>query len=111
MQILKVDHSDFELVIECNNLESTFNKAKKKQSQIATAASYHVNEGEILIYNFESRSLIPLLSDKTHPLIFENKDYFVGITFKDKSVIQYYHVKEINFLKMFQKIVLLIVQA
>lgn len=88
MQILKVDHSDFEFVIECNNLESTFNKAKKKQSQIATAASYHVNEGEILIYNFESRSLIPLLSDKTHPLIFENKDYFVGITFKDKSVIQ-----------------------
>jgi len=88
MQILKVDHTDFTLVIECNNLESTFNKASKRQSQIQNATSYSVNDGDISIYNFESRKLERLIDSKTYPLIFENKDYFVGITFKDKTTIK-----------------------
>ena len=88
MQILKVDHNDFTLVIECNNLESTFNKASKRQSQILNATSYSANDGDISIYNFESRKLERLINSKTYPLIFENKDYFVGITFKDKTAIK-----------------------
>ncbi|MBC7410454.1 MAG: DUF2357 domain-containing protein [Arcicella sp.] len=88
MQIIKVEHIDFDLVIECNNLESTFNKAQKKQSQILTATSYSVNEGNISIYHFENKDLEPLLFEKTYPLIFENKDYFIGITFKNKSLVQ-----------------------
>ena len=100
MQIIKIEHIDFDLVIECNNLESTFNKAQKKQSQILTATSYIVDEGKILIYNFESKSLELLISDKTYPLIFENKDYFIGITFKNKGVVQspyiYSKLKEIE---------------
>lgn len=100
MQVIKVEHTDFTLVIECNNIESTFAKAQKKQSQILSATSYSVNIGEISIYNFESRQLEKLSSDKTHPLIFENKDYFVGITFKDKTSIKtpyvYSKLKEVE---------------
>ena len=100
MQIIKIEHIDFDLVIECNNLEATFNKAQKKQSQIFTATSYLVNEGKIFIYNFENRNLELLISDKTYPLIFENKDYFVGITFKINGLIQspfiYSKLKEIE---------------
>ena len=100
MQIIKVEHIDFDLVIECNNLEATFNKAQKKQSQILTATSYYVNEGNILIHNFETKSLEPLISDKTYPLIFENKDYFIGITFKNKTSVQtpyiYSKLKEVE---------------
>ncbi len=100
MQIIKVEHIDFDLVIECNNLETTFNKAQKKQSQILTATSYLVNEGSISIHNFESKSLVPLNADKTYPLIFENKDYFVGITFKNKALVQspyiYSKLKEVE---------------
>ncbi len=100
MQIIKVEHIDFDLVIECNNLESTFNKAQKKQSQILTATSYLVNEGNISIHNFESKSLVQLNSDKTYPLIFENKDYFIGITFKNKALVQspyiYSKLKEVE---------------
>lgn len=88
MQILRVDHTDLTIVIECNNLESTFNKASKRQSQFLNATSYSVNEGEISIYNFISRQLEKLIHPKTYPLIFENKDYFVGITFKDKTLIK-----------------------
>lgn len=100
MQIIKVEHIDFDLVIECNNLETTFNKAQKKQSQILTATSYLVNEGNISIHNFESKSLELLNSDKTYPLIFENKDYFIGITFKNKALVQspyiYSKLKEVE---------------
>lgn len=100
MQILKVDHTDFTLVIECNNLESTFSKASKRQSQILNATSYAVNEGEISIYNFESKTLEKLIDSKTYPLIFENKDYFIGITFKDKAVVKspyiYSKLKEVE---------------
>lgn len=100
MQILKVDHTDFTLVIECNNLESTFNKASKRQTQILKATSYSVNEGDISIYNFESRQLEKLVDNKTFPLIFENKDYFIGITFQDKAVIKspyiYSKLKEVE---------------
>lgn len=92
MQVITVDHIDFELVIECNNLESTFNKAQKKQAQILNSTSYIINEGEISIYNFESKSINRLDSDKTHPLIFENKDYFIGITFKNKELVQSPHI-------------------
>lgn len=100
MQILKVDHTDFTLVIECNNLESIFNKASKWQSQILNATSYSVNEGDISIYNFESKTLEKLIDSKTYPLIFENKDYFIGITFKNKAVIKspyiYSKLKEVE---------------
>jgi hypothetical protein len=100
MQVIKIVHVDFELVIECNNLESTFNKAKKKQAHILNSTSYFVNEGEISIYNFESKSLIPVNTEKTHPIIFENKDYFLGITFKNKELIQlpniYSKLKEVE---------------
>lgn len=100
MQIIKVEHIDFDLVIECNNLETTFNKAQKKQSQILTATSYLVNEGNISIHNFESNSLVLLNTDKTYPLIFENKDYFIGITFKNKALVQspyiYSKLKEVE---------------
>ena len=100
MQILMVDHTDLNMVIECNNLESTFNKASKRQTLIFNATSYSVNEGEISIYNFESKQLEKLVDIQTYPLIFENKDYFVGITFKDKTAIKspyiYSKLKEVE---------------
>ncbi len=99
MQIIKVEHNDFDLVIECNNLESSFKKAKQKQSQILTSTSYFVNQGRILIYSFETNRLEPPVN-KTHPLIFENKDYFIGITFKEKKSIKspfiYSKLKEVE---------------
>ena len=100
MQILKVEHTDFNMVIECNNLEYTFNKAQKKQSQILNATSYSVNQGYVSIYNFDSKQLEKLTTPKTYPLIFENKDYFVSITFSAKTAIKapyiYSKLKEVE---------------
>jgi hypothetical protein len=87
MKIIKLDHIDFELVVECNNIESTFNKAKKKQLNIYSSTYYEVNEGEISIYNLNTGEIEAGNFEKCYPLIFENKDYFFGITFKDKKLI------------------------
>lgn len=92
MEIIKIEHTDFVMVIKCYNLESTFYKAQKKQPQILTSTSYFINEGIISIYNFESKQIQPFNSNKTYPLIFENKDYFIGITFKHKTLIHQPHL-------------------
>ncbi len=89
MQIIKIEHPDFNLVIECNNLEASYRKAQKKQSSISGVTSYNVNEGQISIYNFEGKKLEILKSEKAHPLIFENKDYFIGITFNNGLKVIY----------------------
>lgn len=92
MQIIKIEHRDFDLVVECNNLEATYHKAQKKQSDILHSTSYHVNEGKISIFDFEFKTLAPLTSEKVHPLIFENKEYFIGITFKKDSNAETPHI-------------------
>lgn len=101
MQIIKLEHIDFDFIIECKNLEAIFNKAKKKQKNISEATTYSVNQGKIELYEFESNQMVSLTDkDKSNPLIFENKDYYIGITFKNKSNIHspyiYSKIKEIE---------------
>jgi hypothetical protein len=88
MKVIEVKNDDFVLQIECNNLNSVFEKAEKKQSQILTSTTYRVSEGEISIFDFETKQLELLISDKTYPLIFENKEYFIGISFNEKKSIK-----------------------
>jgi hypothetical protein len=76
------------LVIQCNNLDITFNRAKKKQPDIFKATTYSVNEGVISIFNFETKELEKLNGSKSHPIIFENKDYFIDFEFRDKNEIE-----------------------
>lgn len=92
MQLIEIKHIDFDMVIECNNLESAFNKAQKKQPGILTSTNYSANEGDISIYNFETKTLQPYYDEDTYPLFFENKEYFIGITFKKESSVQKPHI-------------------
>ena len=87
MQILKIEHADLELVVECNNPMVSFNKARQKQTDIFNSTSYGINEGVISIINFDTNGLEPFINGKTHPVFFENKDYFIGISFKNKEFI------------------------
>lgn len=89
MQVLKIEHTDLDLVIECNNLFSSFTKAKQKQKDISSATTYSINEGDISIINFNSGQLEPFVHGKIHPVFFENKDYFIGISFKNKDIIKH----------------------
>jgi hypothetical protein len=88
MKVIEVKNDDFVLQIECNNLNSVFEKAEKKQTQILTSTTYRVSEGEVSIFDFETKQLELLSSDKTYPLIFENKECFIGISFNEKKSIK-----------------------
>ena len=87
MQVLKIEHGNLELVVECNNPIVSFNKARQKQKDIFTSTSYSSNEGTISIINFNTNQLEPFIAGKTHPVFFENKDYFIGISFRHKELI------------------------
>ncbi|MDA3614326.1 DUF2357 domain-containing protein [Polluticaenibacter yanchengensis] len=88
MTIIKVEHIDFELAIECNNLEPVFNKARNRQSEFATATTYSITEGSLSVHCFGQQCLVPLPAGNHHPLVFENKEYFVSITFRHPEVIE-----------------------
>lgn len=112
MKVLKVEHVDFELIVECNNLYAAFNKAKAKQSDIFTSTSYSITSGQIYTINVATNQLEQLLTNRTHPIFFENKEYFLGISFKDKQNVsnpyiyskmkevqdKFYYRKELGFL-------------
>ena len=88
MIILRIEHDDFILSVQANGLETTFQKARRKQKGIDTATHYLVSEGRLSIFDYNSRSLIPNPQAKTHPLFFENKDYFFNVAFRHKEEIE-----------------------
>ncbi len=85
MQILTVKHDDFELVVECNSLHTAFQKARLKQPDIFNSTSYIASGSIISILNPDTNQLDELRGNAGHPVFFENKDYFVGITFKKEK--------------------------
>lgn len=88
MQILKIKNEDFDLLVECNNLDKIFEKAKSKQDQILTSTNYLVSSGEIELLNITSKEFVVIDNKLTHPVFFENNDYFFGITFKNKASVK-----------------------
>lgn len=82
MQILAVEHDDFELIVECNSLFAAFTKAKSKQQNIFVATSYVAEDARLSIVNVDTNQLEEIGPGPKHPVFFENKDYFIGTTFK-----------------------------
>ncbi|MGS2761841.1 DUF2357 domain-containing protein [Sinomicrobium sp. M5D2P9] len=89
MEVVRIDHIDFELIVKCNNFERTFQKAFNKQKSLLTCTSYEVSEGKLLYAFYPDFKLKENLSKKTtNPVFFENKEYFFSIRFKDKNEIE-----------------------
>jgi hypothetical protein len=87
MDALKFENADLELHVRCSGLNAAFKKARAKQSDIECATSYSIPDGNFLLVDFATNSLAASPTFNTHPIFFENKDYFFGIRFKDKSAI------------------------
>lgn len=100
MEILKIIHSDFELLVDCSNFESTFKKAQKKQSHLTTDSNYFISEGTLFLYDFESKNLAKSSGKDTCPVFFENKEYHISVEFNkydsiDKAKLVS-HLKELE---------------
>jgi hypothetical protein len=87
MKVLTVHHDDFELTVECNNFISTFNHARSKQRNIFAATSYVLSDGIASLVNPSTGQLVEIREKMAPPVFFENKDYFVGVTFKNATSI------------------------
>lgn len=87
MQVLRIEHMDFKLSVECNSLEETFARARQKQPALIQATSYKASaiQGEILMPG--SDHWLSLEQERLHPVFFENKEYFFWIEFNDVSTI------------------------
>src|SRR5213596_1029481 len=112
MNVLAISHEDFELIVECNNFHSTFNKARSKQNEILTATSYTAVGANLKLIDPITGQLENSNFSATHPVFFENKDYFIGATFKNPKAVKrasfhsrlkevqdkFYYRREIGFL-------------
>lgn len=87
MDALRFENADLDLIVRCNGLATSFAKAKSRQPGIETATSYSVPSGSFSIYDYVSDGLIEVGADSCAPVFFENKDYFVGVRFKEKNRI------------------------
>lgn len=83
MQILKIENIDFELIVECNNFQDSFDKASRKQPNLLTSTKYQFTSGILKLLPFDSNGLELIANQESYPVFFENKDYFIGITFKN----------------------------
>jgi len=88
MEVLRLEHEDFTLVIQSNeSLTAVFNRSRQNQQDIFTAAVYAFSSGELTIYDFSAAELISIDPERAHPVIFENRDYFIDIDFREKETI------------------------
>lgn len=101
MQVLKLDHADFSLTVECNSIRETFVKAKAKQPHLESATVYRIgNATEASVIHPLSEKWVRTSNTPIHPVFFENKEYFFWIEFKEPdrilnaSVVS--HLKEIE---------------
>jgi predicted component of viral defense system (DUF524 family) len=87
MQLLRVEHEDFELLVESNNLSVVFNRARERQLDMLSSTQYRASTGSIFLINPTLTQLEPLYALQTHPVFFENRDYFIGLTFHEKEKV------------------------
>lgn len=93
MQIIKIEHNDFKIIVECKKLQSLIEKASKKHADLSTASSYKINDGNISVYNIESGKFNAYSNGiKINPLFFENTEYHIGIVFKKDKDIKFPHI-------------------
>ncbi len=83
MQVFKIEHTDFELTVNCLLFIKAFAKAKTRQKNIEDSTSYIFNTGSAKVLNPVSGSMEKISSKETTlPVFFENADYFFDIDFK-----------------------------
>lgn len=83
MQVFKIEHTDFDLTINCLSFTKAFLKAKTRQKNIDNSTSYSFKDGLASIFNPVSRKMETLSQSPTLPVFFENADYFFDIDFKE----------------------------
>jgi hypothetical protein len=88
MEILRLEHSDFTLSVECKDFQSAFRNARTKHTDLFSATVYEAEGADIQLVDPETERLTPYVAALGHPVFFENKDYFFGIQFHAPRELQ-----------------------
>ena len=85
MELLTIQHKDFELSIECTKFDVTWEKAKNNVGEEALQSSYSWSDGvESVVFLKGSDKEMPIEQGvQAKAVFFDNTDYPVWVDFKD----------------------------
>jgi predicted component of viral defense system (DUF524 family) len=86
MAILKIEHRDFRLTVECPTVMAAYQKAQKRQPGIAGATRYSWSDGveTVELRHPETDTMESIQpNEDLPPVFFENKDYIFFVEFKE----------------------------
>lgn len=91
MELLRLEHQDFVMNIECTKFDAIWRKAKGNVGEEHLTSTYSWSDGVVSVERLgeEGKSSESILKDVRAPAIFfDNADYPIWIDFKENS-----HVK------------------
>lgn len=95
MELLRLEHQDFVMTIECTKFDAIWRKAKGNVGEEHLTSTYSWSEGVVSVDRFleDGKSSESILKDMPAPAVFfDNTDYPTWIDFKESS-----HVKGARF--------------
>lgn len=100
MELLRLEHQDFVMTIECTKFDAIWRKAKGNVGEEHLTSTYSWSEGVVSVDRFleDGKSSESILKDMPAPAVFfDNTDYPTWIDFKESS-----HVKGARFCSVSQ---------
>ncbi|MBL7837651.1 MAG: DUF2357 domain-containing protein [Bacteroidetes bacterium] len=107
MDLLRISTDDYNLTVRTDSIESTFRRASLRNANIESATTYSFAGGNIKKFEIieleHPKGLNQLISGQlnipSHPVFFENKDYYFDIEFKtniDNEPLAYNKLQDIK---------------
>lgn len=93
MEVLLLKTEDYELIVRAEKVDESFRKASVRNTNIETSTDYSFNGSTPLLFALaqcKNNRLLPvlksaLLNAQSHPVFFENRDYFFDVVFNEKT--------------------------
>ena len=107
MDILRITTDDYELTVRADGVDTSFRRAALRNTSIETSTAYSFTGGNVNRFELAcniNNELENILNDSsfnlaTHPVFFENKDYYFDIVFNkltDSEPVIYNSLQEVK---------------
>lgn len=90
MDLLRITTNDYELTVRADGVDTSFRRAALRNTSIETSTAYYFTGGSVNKFELAANSNNELKNEfadatfnlATHPVFFENKDYYFDIIFR-----------------------------
>ncbi|MFN8714608.1 MAG: DUF2357 domain-containing protein [Bacteroidota bacterium] len=87
MDLLRLEHTDFVLLVNCSRPEMHFRRARQRQPDLLHATGYQLRGAQGYVLLPDTNNYLQLKESGLHPVFFENKQYTFWIEFKAPQAI------------------------